>query len=145
MSVIDDLKVIWKIVLVIALLAVLAIFTTGLAIDRETEQARRDEMHRLARAFEQTVGGVANTVAAAAAQMQATAQSMTRIADDTSRQSQAAGGTRAASSGVASVTASAEQAGQAAGEVLEASNELSRQAEHLRVEVGRFITQVRSA
>ncbi len=84
----------------------------------EAEQARRDEMHRLARAFEQTVGGVANTVASAAAQMHAAAQSMTRIADDTARQSQdAAQATETASSGVQTVASATEELSAAIGEI----------------------------
>ncbi len=58
---------------------------------------------------------------------------------------QAASGTAEASGNVASVNRSASEAGTAAEQVLDASGELSRQAERLRSEVDRFIGEVRAA
>ncbi len=43
------------------------------------------------------------------------------------------------------MTRAAAEAGESAGQVLSASGELSQQAERLRLEVDRFIAQVRAA
>ncbi|MGG2362148.1 hypothetical protein ACE4Z5_24565, partial [Salmonella enterica] len=58
---------------------------------------------------------------------------------------QAANGTKAASANVTEVNQSAREAGAASGQVLDASGELSRQAERLRTEVGRFLDRIRVA
>ncbi len=58
---------------------------------------------------------------------------------------QAALGTQEVSSNVAGVNQAASETGTAAGQVLESSGELSKQAEILRAEVDKFLTEVRAA
>ena len=58
---------------------------------------------------------------------------------------QAAAGTGEVSSNIAGVTQAAGEAGQSATQVLSAANELSEQSEVLRIEVDKFINQVRQA
>ncbi len=77
---------------------------------REVEVARKQEMSRLADAFESAVGGAVNSVASAATEMQATAQTMTGIADRTSQQSLAASAaTEQAAANVQTVASASEQ------------------------------------
>jgi methyl-accepting chemotaxis protein len=58
---------------------------------------------------------------------------------------QAAAGTREVTSNIAGVSAGANDTGTAAGRVLEASGEVSRQAEQLKSEVGLYIAGVKAA
>ncbi len=46
---------------------------------------------------------------------------------------------------IAGVAQASEETGAAAGQVLSAASELSRQSEHLRAEVARFLATVRAA
>ena len=72
-------------------------------------------------------------------QQNATTQEIARNAQ------QAAAGTQAVSSTIAGVKQAADDAGAAAGQVLEAAKHLSHQAEALTGEVGRFIDGVKAA
>lgn len=58
---------------------------------------------------------------------------------------QAASGTKTVSSNIVEVTRAAKDAGGTAADVLSAAGELSRQSEHLRAEVHRFLETVRAA
>ena len=59
--------------------------------------------------------------------------------------SQAAAGTDEVTSNIAGVARASEETGAAAAQVLGAAGELSRQSEHLGVEVSRFLGSVRAA
>jgi methyl-accepting chemotaxis protein len=58
---------------------------------------------------------------------------------------QASTGTSEVTGNIAGVAQAAEDTGAAASQVLSASGELSRQAEHLNAEVARFLATVRAA
>jgi len=76
----------------------------------EAEAARKAELVRLAANFEDAVGGVVETVASAATQMNATAASMTGIADQTEQQSMAAASaSEQAATNVQTVAAASEE------------------------------------
>ncbi|MCJ2087196.1 methyl-accepting chemotaxis protein [Methylobacterium sp. E-005] len=85
------------------------------------------------------ISDVATSIAAAVEQQGAATQEIVRNV------AQAATGTDDVSSNIAGVAAAAGEAGGAAGQVLGAASELSRQSEHLAVEVRRFIDTVRAA
>ncbi len=85
------------------------------------------------------INEIAGAIAAAVEQQGAATNEIARNVE------QAAGGTREASANVADVNASAGEAGHAAAQVLSASGELASQADRLKTEVQRFLTQVRSA
>jgi methyl-accepting chemotaxis protein len=81
--------------------------------ERQKEAAavqRKADMHRLADDFEQAVGGVVKTVASAATELRASAESMRSIADETNRQAQAvASASNEASTSVQTVASAAEE------------------------------------
>ena len=85
------------------------------------------------------IDGVATSIAAAVEQQGAATQEIVRNV------SEAAAGTGAVTSNIAGVAEAAGETGAAASQVLGAASELSRQSEHLRTEVGRFLTTVRAA
>lgn len=85
------------------------------------------------------ISDVATTIAAAVEQQGAATQEIVRNV------TQAATVTDDVSSNIARVAEAAHEAGGAAGQVLGAASELSRQSEHLAVEVRRFIDTVRAA
>lgn len=85
------------------------------------------------------ISDVATSIAAAVEQQGAATQEIVRNV------AQAATGTDDVSSNIAGVATAAGEAGGAAGQVLGAASELSRQSEHLAVEVRRFIDTVRAA
>lgn len=64
---------------------------------------------------------------------------------DRQGRAQAANGTDEVTSNIAGVAQSSEETGAAARHVLQAESELSRQSEHLRAEVTRFLATVRAA
>ncbi|MBU8542402.1 MULTISPECIES: methyl-accepting chemotaxis protein [Roseomonadaceae] len=85
------------------------------------------------------VGEATSQVAETAAQQAEATQAINQAV------SEAARGTAAAADHANGVNADAERTGHAAGEVREASGELSRQAEKLRAEVSRFMLELRAA
>ncbi|WP_232630284.1 methyl-accepting chemotaxis protein [Methylobacterium sp. Leaf118] len=85
------------------------------------------------------ISRVAASIAAAVEQQGAATQEIVRNV------AQAAAGTGEVTGNIAGVAGAAEEAGVAADQVLAASTELSRQSEHLRGEVGRFLAGVRAA
>jgi methyl-accepting chemotaxis protein len=77
---------------------------------QEAENRRKAELHDLASSFQSAVGGVVDAVASAATEMQATATSMTGIADRTARQSLAASSaTEQAAANVQTVASASEE------------------------------------
>jgi methyl-accepting chemotaxis protein len=79
-------------------------------IDRATAETRRREMHELADAFDRAVGGVVGRVAAAATQLQSSAQTLSASAEQTTQQSNAvAAASEEASANVASVASATEE------------------------------------
>jgi len=85
------------------------------------------------------ISGVATSIAAAVEEQGAATQEIVRNV------SQAAQGTGEVTSNIAGVAGAAEDTGAAASQVLGAASELSRQSEHLKAEVGRFLATVRAA
>ncbi|ACA17177.1 methyl-accepting chemotaxis sensory transducer [Methylobacterium sp. 4-46] len=104
----------------------------------ETERARRDAMRSMAEEFERGMGGIVAQVAAAATELQATAETMTATADHTARRSTAvARAADEASANVGTVAAAAEELGASVSEIgrqVEGSAELAeaavREADH---------------
>jgi methyl-accepting chemotaxis protein len=85
------------------------------------------------------VNDIATNIAAAVEEQGAATQEIARNVQE------AAQGTQEVSSNIAGVTQSVGESGRAAGQVLEASGELSSQAEILRREVDRFLSEIRAA
>ena len=76
----------------------------------EAAEQRKAEMARLADNFEQTVGGIVKTVAAAATELRASAQSMSSTAEETNKQAQAvAAASNEAATSVQTVASAAEE------------------------------------
>ena len=79
-------------------------------VDRTAAETRRREMHELADAFDRAVGGVVGRVAAAATQLQSSAQTLSASAEQTTQQSNAvAAASEEASANVASVASATEE------------------------------------
>ncbi|WP_447716277.1 methyl-accepting chemotaxis protein [Methylobacterium sp. D48H] len=85
------------------------------------------------------IDAVAATIAAAVEEQGAATQEIVRNV------SQAAAGTDEVTSNISGVARASEETGAAAAQVLGAAGELSRQSEHLGVEVARFLGSVRAA
>ena len=85
------------------------------------------------------ISGVATSIAAAVEQQGAATQEIVRNV------AQASTGTGEVTGNMAGVAQASEETGAAAGQVLDAASELSRQSEHLGAEVGRFLATVRAA
>jgi methyl-accepting chemotaxis protein len=84
------------------------------------------------------MGGISASVAAAVQQQTAATGEIARNVD------QAATGTQEVSRNIGGVEIAARQTGQAAGQISESSSELSKHADVLKRDVGRFLDQVRS-
>jgi methyl-accepting chemotaxis protein len=85
------------------------------------------------------IDGVATSIAAAVEQQGAATQEIVRNV------TQASAGTNEVTGNISGVAQSSEKTGAAASQVLSAASELSRQSEHLGVEVARFLATVRVA
>ncbi|SFV02116.1 methyl-accepting chemotaxis protein [Methylobacterium sp. 174MFSha1.1] len=85
------------------------------------------------------INGAATAIAAAVKEQGAATQEIVRSVGE------AAQGTGTVTQTIGSVAAAAGETGEAASQVLGAATELSRQSEHLRAEVARFLTTVRAA
>ena len=85
------------------------------------------------------IDGVATSIAAAVEQQGAATQEIVRNV------AQASTGAGEVTGNIAGVAQASEETGAAAGQVLSAASELSRQSEHLRAEVARFLATVRAA
>ena len=85
------------------------------------------------------INAVTTTIAAAVEEQGAATQEIVRNV------SQAAAGAGEVTSNIAGVAQASEETGAAASQVLSSASELSRQSEHLRAEVARFLATVRAA
>ncbi|HVH81848.1 MAG TPA: nitrate- and nitrite sensing domain-containing protein [Stellaceae bacterium] len=85
------------------------------------------------------INDIATTIAAAVEEQGAATQEIARNVQ------QAAAGTGEVSSNIGSVTQAANDTGVASAQVLDVSNELSRQSEALREQVGDFLAKIRTA
>ena len=84
----------------------------------EAESRRRSAIRAIADGFESTVGGIIRVVSSAAAELQATAQSMTDTANETAmRTATVASAAEAASTNVQMVASAAEQLGSSVSEI----------------------------
>jgi methyl-accepting chemotaxis protein len=118
-----------------AMAEALEVFKTGLAqaagarAAREADAAaqaelRRTEVRQLADMFEQTVGGIASSLAAAAGQLNGSAQTLSHSsADVTQKASTVATASEAASAGVGTVAAAAEELASSISEIGRQVNE----------------------
>jgi methyl-accepting chemotaxis protein len=87
--------------------------------ERRAEAEKRATMLQLADSFERSIGGIVNTVANAASEMQATAQSMSATAERTTRQvNVVAGAATEASASVATVASAAEELSASINEIM---------------------------
>jgi methyl-accepting chemotaxis protein len=102
-----------------------------------TAQQRKADMQKLADDFEQAVGDVVKTVASAATELRASAETMSSIAEETNRQAQAvASASNEASTSVQTVASAAEE--------LSASvDEIARQITQSNTVAGRAVQQAR--
>jgi methyl-accepting chemotaxis protein len=100
-------------------------------------QQRKADMHKLADDFEAAVGGVVKSVASAATELRASAETMSSIAEETNRQAQAvASASNEASTSVQTVASAAEE--------LSASvDEIARQISQSNTVAGRAVQQAR--
>jgi len=100
--------------------------------ERRSAAAQRAMMEQIADEFERSVNGIVDTVSAAAAGMQTTAQSMTATASDASARAATVGAvSESASTTVATVAAAAEQLSNSVSEIgrqVEQSREIARRA-----------------
>nr|WP_246102349.1 methyl-accepting chemotaxis protein [Methylobacterium terricola] len=85
------------------------------------------------------ISAASTAIAAAVEEQGAATQEIVRTI------AEAAKGTGEVTGGVVAVAGAADATGAAAGQVLAAASELARQSEHLRGEMGRFLTTVRAA
>ncbi|MBS7789150.1 HAMP domain-containing protein [Roseococcus sp. SDR] len=96
------------------------------------EAEKRAAMHRMAETFEASIGGVVDNVASASVEMEASAQSLTRIAERTTGQAAAVrGATEEAAANVQTVAAASEELAATVGEIarqVSASNDIARRA-----------------
>jgi methyl-accepting chemotaxis protein len=96
-------------------------------LKKRSEADRRGVMHDLANRFERTIAGLVETVAAASTEMQASAQSMATIAEESSRQTGVVASTsEQASSNLQRVASATEQL---ATSVRQVGNQVSQSAE----------------
>ncbi|MES1151309.1 MAG: HAMP domain-containing methyl-accepting chemotaxis protein, partial [Dongia sp.] len=106
--------------------------------ERQKEAAatqRKADMHSLADDFEQAVGAIVKTVASAATELRASAESMRSIADETNRQAQAvASASNEASTSVQTVASAAE-------ELSSSVDEIARQIAQSNTVAGRAVHQ----
>ncbi len=95
--------------------------------ERKAEEEKRATMHRLAADFEAKVGNVVQGVTASATELQATAESLTAISDETNQQSTTvASASEQATANVENVASAATELGSSIGEI---SQQVQRQAD----------------
>jgi methyl-accepting chemotaxis protein len=86
--------------------------------EKRAEAQRKADMHSLADGFEQAVGQIIDTVSSASTQLEASAQSLTRIAASTEQRSNAAASaSKVATANVQSVASANEEMGSSVGEI----------------------------
>lgn len=95
--------------------------------EKEAQEMQRRMMLELADNFEASIGQIVGTVASASTELQANAESLSMIADETTKQSTAvAAATEQASTSVQTVAASAEELSSSIGEISRQVNESTR-------------------
>ncbi|MSO97622.1 MAG: methyl-accepting chemotaxis protein [Rhodospirillaceae bacterium] len=131
-----------------------AIFKDGLveAERLRTEQAtakeraevdRKAAMHKMADDFEKAVGGIVGTVASAATQLQASAESLDATAQETSQQATTVAGTSSqVSSNIQTVSAAAEELTASVQEIARQISEANAMTSSAVVEAGKTNSQV---
>ncbi len=113
-------------------------------LEHEKKERRRLFLEKRSTGFRAEVGGILNGVAAAAAEMQTTAGSMSAIAEETSRQATAVSGAAdGASANVQTVASAAEQLSSSINEIAKQVAQSSRIAGAAVDEAGRTDGQVR--
>jgi len=124
--------------------------TDRLRAEQEKAKAQADgdkkaAMNRLADEFEANVTGIVRTVSKASIELQATAQSMSTTAEETSRQATAvATGSEQASSNVQTVAAASEQLSSSISEISRQVVEAARIAGHATEDAGRTNANVQA-
>ena len=103
-----------------------------------TETEKRDAMNNMADGFEANIGGIIDTVSAAANELQGTAQSMAGISDETSNQATAvAAASEEATTNVQTVAAATEEMSQSINEINQQVSSASASATRAVEEVGK--------
>tara|TARA_E500000318_G_C3561808_1_gene213804 strand:- start:627 stop:2384 length:1758 start_codon:yes stop_codon:yes gene_type:complete len=112
--------------------------------ERQAAEEKRADMNRLADEFAASVGGIVQAVSAAATEMQATAESMTGLAESTSEQSTAvAAASEEAAANVQTVAAAAEELSASVQEISRQVEESSAIANGAVQEAGQATNEVR--
>ncbi|NBC32638.1 MAG: HAMP domain-containing protein [Alphaproteobacteria bacterium] len=98
--------------------------------EKKAEAEKSAAMHRMAADFEATIGQIVESVSTAAEELQASAQSMASVSDQTNGKAAiVASAAEQASANVETVAAAAEELGSSIGEI---SRQVNQQAEHAR-------------
>ena len=111
--------------------------------ERQAAEEKRADMNRLADEFAASVGGIVQAVSAAATEMQATAESMTGLAESTSEQSTAVAASEEAAANVQTVAAAAEELSASVQEISRQVEESSAIANGAVQEAGQATNEVR--
>jgi len=107
--------------------------------EKQAEEEKRATMNKMADDFQASVGGVVETVSSASTELQASAQSMTGISDDTSKQATAvAAASEEASTNVQTVASAAE-------ELSSSISEISRQVSQSTTIAGTAVSAAQKA
>jgi methyl-accepting chemotaxis protein len=101
----------------------------GLRLEQEEQKVRaastqKAALHRIANEFERSVGGIVDTVASAATEMQRTAQSMSVTAEEANRQA------TTVAAATSEATSNVETVATAAGQLATSISEIGRQVAH---------------
>ncbi len=108
-----------------------------------TEQEKRAMMNELADNFDSSVGGIIETVSAASAELESTAQSMSSIAEETSSQSTAvSAASEEAATNVQTVAAASEEMSHSISEINQQVSQASTAAKQAVVDVEKTGTQM---
>ncbi len=127
-----------------------AIRARALEAEQEQQKLRAEEekrrmMHELADDFDASVGGIIETVSAASTELNATAQAMSSIADETSNQSAAvSAASEEAASNVQTVAAASEEMSQSIAEINQQVSQASDAAKQAVMEVEKTGAQMES-
>ncbi len=112
-------------------------------LKEQTERERKEMLASMADDFDANVGGIVETVSAAAAELQATAEAMSNIAETTSSQAIAvASASEEASTNVQTVASSAEEMSASIGVINDRVAEASEASKHAVSEVSRTSEQI---
>ncbi len=112
---------------------------------QRSEEEKRTMMHELADDFDASVGGIIETVSAASTELNATAQAMSSIADETSSQSAAvAAASEEAATNVQTVAAASEEMSNSIAEINQQVNQASSAAKQAVSEVEKTGSQMQA-